>query len=389
VKPQFFALLAGVAGLLLTALGALAAPQEAAFSYLFAFAFWLSVGIGALILLQALHAARARWAVVFRRPIEVMGASAPVLLLTFIPVLAAAASLYPWVHPPASLTAHQRELYAHKAPWLRLPFFCVRAAICFAVWSLAGVLLYRWSAAQDALAARSPRSISLTSRQRKLAAALLPAVVICLSFASQDWLMSLEPLWYSTVYGLYFGCGAVVSALCVLVIWLGLARGEGQAGALMRPEHFNRLGTLTLTFVCLWAYCGFSQYLLMWIATLPDEVTWYLARVKGSWSPIAVLLAAGHFGLPFLLLLQRRIKQRPRALAAVCGWVLLMHLVDVYWLVVPALHPAVLSLHWTAPFALIGVGGVCIAATLWLKGRARAVPIGDPFLPHSLEVPNA
>jgi hypothetical protein len=213
--------------------------------------------------------------------------------------------------------------------------------------------------------------------------------VLCLSFGAQDWLMSLEPLWYSTVYGLYVGCGGVVSALSLLILWAAGSREEGNVGALMRPEHFRRLGTLTLTFVCLWAYCGFSQYLLMWIATLPEEVTWYLARGQNTWAALAWTLMVGHFALPFLLLLQRRLKQRPAAIGAVAVLLLLMHAVDVYWLVVPALHPLGFSLHWTAPFAFLGAGGVTVATALWLSGRSRAVPIGDPFLPHSLEVPSS
>jgi hypothetical protein len=196
--------------------------------------------------------------------------------------------------------------------------------------------------------------------------------------------MSLEPFWRSTVYGLYVGCGAVVSALCMLEIW---SATSSKVRAMMRPEHYRRLGTLTLVFVCLWAYCGFSQYLLQWIATLPDEITWYLARVKGPWSPLAVLLVIGHFAAPFLLLLQRRIKERPFRLGAVALWLLFMHAVDLYWLIVPAFSPAKLTFHWTVPLAWLGVGSLCAALCLWLSRRANAVPVGDPFFPHSLEVP--
>lgn len=379
-------LLAGVLGLALTLVGAVFSAREAAYSYLFAFAFWASAVVGALILLQSLHAARARWPVVFRRPIEVMAALAPALIALFIPVAIAAHALYPWVDPPPGLSPHDVMLYARKSGWLHLPFFLVRAAICLAVWSAVGVLLYRWSAAQDALGPQTPAAVALTSRQRRLAAGALPFVVITFSFASQDWLMSLEPLWYSTVYGLYVACGAVVAALCCVALW---ATFDGALAAMMRPEHFRRLGTLLLTFVCLWAYCGFSQYLLIWIATLPEEVTWYIARARTTWRFAAIALMVFHFGLPFLLLLQRRIKERPRALAVVAAGLLLMHGVDLYWLIVPALHPHGFSLHWTAPLAFVGVGALTAAAALGLRARGRAVPLGDPFLPHSLEVPGA
>jgi hypothetical protein len=174
---------------------------------------------------------------------------------------------------------------------------------------------------------------------------------------------------------------AVVGILAVL------GQGPGQFGALMSAVHFRRWGTLLLAFVCLWAYCAFSQLLLMWIATLPEEVTWYRARLDGGWHWLAALLAVGHFPVPFLLLLLRRIKESPRALATVCAWLLLMHALDVYWLVLPALHPGHWAPHWTSLTAWVGVGGLSVAACLWLFRGGYPVPVRDPFLLHSLRVP--
>lgn len=376
----------GALGCGAAAIGAAFSPRETAFSWLFAFTFWLSLSVGALIAVQTFHASRARWPVVCRRPLEVMSASAPLFALLFVPIAIAAHQLYPWLSPPASWGAHEHELLAHKAPYLSFGFFLARAAFFIVLWSVAGVLLYRWSVKQDALTSRDPRSAGFTSLQRKLSAGTLPLVVLSISFAALDWMMSLEPLWHSTVYGAYVGCGAVTAALSAHALWLGLARGPGQPAVLMRDEHFGRLGTLLLTFDCLWAYCGFSQYLLQWEATLPEEVTWYLARVHGGWQAAAWILIAGHFAVPFLALLQRRIKRTPLGLATVGGWLLLMHAVDLYWLILPAVAPGHWSFHWTAPLAWLGIGGLSVAAWSWLQGRVRAVPAGDPFLPHSLEV---
>jgi hypothetical protein len=213
-------------------------------------------------------------------------------------------------------------------------------------------------------------------------------VVICLSFAVLDWMMSLEPLWESTVYALFVGCGAVVGAMSVVGILAAVGQGQGQFGALMRSVHFRKLGTLLLGFVCLWAYCAFSQLLLMWIATLPDEIQWYRARLDGGWRWLAAVIALGHFALPFLLLLQRSIKKHPRRLALVCAWLLLMHAAHMYWLVLPALHPRQWYPHWTSLTAFIGVGGLSVAACLWLARGGYTVPVRDPFLPHSLRVPS-
>jgi multidrug transporter EmrE-like cation transporter len=387
-RPMGAALVMGGVGLAATWAGGLADAREASYGYLFAFAFWLSLCLGALVLLSAFHTARARWPTVLRRPLEVMAACCPLFILLFIPVALTMRHLFPWVEPSPVLGEHALHLLEHKRPYLNLPWFFIRAAVYFGVWCPVGLLLYRWSVRQDAEPASNERVVRMTLWQRRLAAGALPAVVLCLSFASLDWMMSLEPLWQSTVYALYVGCGAVVGAMAVVGLLAALGQGSGQFGALMSPVHFRKLGTLLLGFVCLWAYCAFSQLLLMWIATLPEEVTWYQARLNGAWRWLAALLALGHFAVPFLLLLLRSIKGHRRRLAAVCAWLLLMRGVDLYWLVLPALHPREWYPHWTSLTAFIGIGGLCVAACLWLLRGGYTVPVRDPFLLHSLRVPS-
>lgn len=387
-RPVGASLVVGGLGLAATLAGGLADAREASYGYLFAFAFWLSLCLGALVLLSAFHAARARWPTVLRRPLEVMAACCPLFILLFVPVALTMRHLFPWVEPSPVLGEHALHLLEHKRPYLNLPWFFVRAVFYFGVWCSVGLLLYRWSVRQDAEPESNERAVRMTLWQRRLAAGSLPVVVLCLSFASLDWMMSLEPLWQSTVYALYVGCGAVVGAMAVVGLLAALGQGAGQFGALMSPVHFRRLGTLLLGFVCLWAYCAFSQLLLMWIATLPEEVTWYQARLDGGWRWLAALLALGHFAVPFLLLLLRSIKEHRRRLAAVCVWLLLMRVVDVYWLVLPALHPRQWYPHWTSLTAWVGVGGLCVAAGLWLQRGGYTVPVRDPFLLHSLRVPS-
>lgn len=377
----------GVLGLAATLAGGFADVREASHGYLFAFAFWLSLCLGALVMLSAFHAARARWPTVLRRPLEVMAACCPLFILLFLPVVLSMRHLFPWVEPSPALGEHALHLLEHKRSYLNLTGFLLRAVLYFGVWCAVALLLYRWSVRQDAEPESNERAVRITAWQRRLAAGTLPVVVLCVSFACLDWLMSLEPLWQSTVYALYVGCGAVVAALSVVGLLAAQGQGAGQFGALMRPVHFRWLGTLLLSFVCLWAYCVFSQLLLMWIATLPEEVTWYQARLEGGWRWLAALLALGHFAVPFLLLLQRSIKEQPRRLAAVCAWLLLMRAVDLYWLVLPALHPREWYPHWTSFTAWVGVGGLFVAACLWLQRGGYTVPVRDPFLLHSLRVP--
>lgn len=378
----------GVLGLAATLAGGFLSPRDAAYGYLFAFAYWLSLCLGALLILAAFHASRSRWSVVLRRPLEVMAACCPLFILLFIPVGLTMRQLFPWVDPSPSLGEHALHLLEHKRPYLNVPGFLLRAAVYFGVWCAVALLLYRWSVRQDAEPEQSEHRARITRWQRRLSAGSLPVLVLCLSFASLDWLMSLEPFWESTVYALFVGCGAVMGALSVVGLLAARGQAAGQFGALMRSVHFRWLGTLLLSFICLWAYCVFSQFLLIWIATLPDEVQWYRARLDGGWRWVAALLALGHFAVPFLLLLQRRIKEHPRALAAVCGWMLLMHAVDMYWLVLPALHPREWYPHWTSLTAWLGVGGVSVAAGLWVMRGGYTVPVRDPFLPHSLQVPS-
>jgi hypothetical protein len=381
-------LVVGVLGLGATLAGGFMNPREAAHGYLFAFAYWLSLCLGALLLLSAFHASRARWPTVLRRPLEVMAACCPLFILLFVPVAVSMPHLFPWVSPSPELGEHALHLLEHKRPYLNVPAFFVRAVLYFGVWCAVSQLLYRWSVRQDTEPERSEHLVRMTLWQRRLAAGSLPVVVLCLSFAVLDWMMSLEPFWESTVYALSVGCGAVVGAMSVVGVLAASGQGQGQFGALMKPVHFRKLGTLLLGFVCLWAYCAFSQFLLMWIATLPEEIRWYRARLDGGWRWVAALIALGHFALPFLLLLQRSIKERPRRLAAVCAWLLLMHAVDLYWLVLPALHPGQWYPHWTSLTAFLGVGGLCVAAYLWVQRGGFTVPVRDPFLLHSLRVPS-
>jgi len=370
---------AGVLGLALLLLGALADPRQAAFSYLMAYAYVLSFALGALLFLMIQRTIAATWSIVLHRVAEAVAATLPLLTLLFVPVLLTWPWLFPWsgdaAGPAAPLSAELRPGY------LARPFAALRAAACFAVWNVAAALLHRWSLRQQA----GGDPAALAHRQRVLSAVGLPLVAFTLTLAAFDWLMSLTPGWTSTIFGVYYFAGAMVGILALLAVAAFLLEREGDLAGIITVSHDHALGKLLFTFLVFWAYIAFVQLLLIWIADLPREAAWFVARTAGSWAVVSGLLVAGHFLLPFFALLSRELKRRPAALATVGAWLLAMHFVDVYWVVLPALHPAGARPHWLDAAAVVGVGGAAAAFGLWRARGASIVASGDPAYRRSLE----
>jgi hypothetical protein len=268
----------------------------------------------------------------------------------------------------------------HKLGWLNPTGFVVRAAIYFAVWIVVANLLRSWSVRQDAEGA-----VALTLKQRRLGTGALPFLALTLSFASFDWMMSLDPRFYSTIFGVYWFAGSFMGAFALVIIAATATRDDPTAfGHHMNLEHFHSLGKFMLAFVAFWAYVAFSQFMLIWIADIPEEVPWYILRIEGGWRFVAFFLALGKFLVPFFLLLSRDLKRSPRALSWLAAWLLFTQWVDVYWLVMPHLHaegpsPSLLDLT-----AFVGVGGAAVAFTVLRMRGAATVPVRDPHLEDSL-----
>ena len=358
-----------------TAAGAWLDPTRAAHAYLAAFAYVASIAVGGLVLLLIGYAAGARWMAVLRRLHETLVVGFPLLALLFVPVALGVEYLYPWAGP-AALSEPERHLIDLKRTYLNVPFFVARTALYFAVWILAAEVLRRWSRRRD----REP--VTDLGRERAFAAALLPPVGLAITFAAFDWLMSLQPTWASSMFGVYFFAGGFVAAIALLAV---LARRAVVTGAVaLTPHHFHALGRLLLAFVVFWAYAAFFQAFLIQIANKPSEVTFYLARVTGSWKAFVYILVLDHFALPFLLLLPRAVKYSSGYVAVVATWILVLHYVDVYWLVLPVLGGAGVAPHWLDLSALAAVGGATVA---WCAWRQRGVPLlvaGDPLVPEGL-----
>lgn len=374
-------LVAGGAVLLLLAwLLGRADPVRWLTGYLVAFVFVLTLALGGLFFALMIHTSRAAWGVVLRRIAEAAGATLPVFIVLFLPIALGAGHLYPWIGAGHGHGGAHAELLAHKSPYLNLPFFFVRAAICLAVWAVLGWWFWRRSTAQDA----RPDPAG-AARLRAVSHVGLVLFALTITVASFDWVMSLTPTWYSTMFGVYFFSGIAVAALAFPVIVALLLERRGAFHGLT-DEHLHDLGKLLFAFVVFWAYIAFSQFLLIWYANLPEETAWYELRLTGGWTTATVVLALGHFVLPFFFMLSRGVKRRRVTLLVSAAWMLLLHLFDVVWLVVPSVPAA--GDGWWLPALLctIGIGALVRGAFFAVLERAATVPTGDPRLAESLVI---
>lgn len=370
-----------VVGLILAAVGFAVDRDQFYHSYLTAYVFFVTLTLGALFFVMVQHLARAGWSVVVRRLGEVAAWTIPVYAVLFLPLIPGLRDLFHWAEPGAA--AHDPLLRA-KAPYLNVPFFLIRAAIYFVVWTALARYFYRRSVAQDG----DPDPMITVVMQRRAAPAMI-LYAVTFTFMSFDWLMSLSPDWYSTIFGVYVWSGGVLGALAFLALAaVSLHRG-GYLGRSVRVDHFQDLGRLMFAFTVFWAYIGFSQYMLIWYGNIPEETRWFLPRIQGSWGPVSILLVVGHFAVPFALLMSRWTKRRPWFVGMVAVWILLMHYLDVFWMVMPHLHPGGAHLSWMDPVCAAAVGGVFLWVFTRQLPRQALVPAGDPRLPESLAVEHA
>ncbi|MGH8057318.1 MAG: hypothetical protein ACREOH_08805, partial [Candidatus Entotheonellia bacterium] len=261
-----------------------------------------------------------------------------------------------------------------------VPFFLLRAVVYFAVWEGVAYFLARWSHALDAV----PR-VDLLRRLRLLSGPGLVLYGVAITFASIDWVMSLEPHWNSTIYGLIMMVGQGLMALALMIAAAAVLGEHGPLAEVMTSEHFHDLGNLLLTLVLLWAYLAFSQFLIIWSANLPEEIPWYLRRSQGGWAWVGLAVIVCYFVLPFLLLLSRDLKRNARALAWLAVAVILMSFVDLWWRVTPAFHPDEWYVHWMDVAAPLGLGGLWLATFAWQLQRRPLVPPGDLFRQEALQ----
>ena len=341
-------------------------------AYLLAYHCWLGIGLGSLALLMVQHLTGGAWGMMTRRIFEAGAGTLPLMAVMFVPLAFGLGYLYPWTD---TATVMADPVLRQKMTYLSPPFFVARTAFYFAAWIALAWLLARWSRAQDRTG--DPR---YAASMRKLSGGGLVLWCLTLTLAAVDWLMSLEPHWFSTIFGLIVVGGQGLSALAFAIIVLSrLAAREPLAGV-VKPVHFHDLGNLLLAFVVLWAYLAFSQLLIIWSGNLAEEIPWYLHRIQGSWTAVAVAIAVFYFAVPFLLLLSRQRKRRARAIAAVAGAILVARLVDLIFLIGPEFSPAGFRVNAVDAAAVVGIGGLWIAMFAWQLGRRPLLPVGDPDL---------
>ncbi|HJP92198.1 MAG TPA: hypothetical protein VJ875_09600 [Pyrinomonadaceae bacterium] len=369
-------LIVGLVALALSFLGALFRPQQFFQSYLFAYVFWIGLVVGSLAVLMMQYLTGGAWGIILRRVLESVTATMPLMILLFVPLLFGLHRLYIWTHSEVVATD---PLLQHKKGFLNVPFFIVRAAVYFGCWILFALLLNRWSREQDRTS--EPH---LAWRLEHLSGPGLFVLAITLSLAMIDWVMSVEPRWYSTIYAVIYTAGDVLAALAFGIgIVLLLARSAPLV-YIMKPKHWRDLGNMLLTFVMLWAYCAFSQYLLIWSGNLREEITWYLPRESGGWGWIALALILVHFFLPFLLLLSRQVKERRYLLFTVIISVLVLRFVDIYWFVAPAFSPFHFTVSWLDFLVPIGMGGLWLAYFTRQLTKWPLLPLNDPYAEEAL-----
>jgi hypothetical protein len=374
-RLQTLGLIAGGVGLVLSVLGFFLSREYFFRGYLVGWVYWTGLSLGCLAVAMVGHLSGGDWAVVIRRVLEAASRVLPVLLVLFIPIALGLPSLYEWARPEAATD----PILKLKQAYLNPGFFYIRQIVYFLIWSALAFSLSRLSRRQDAGA-----DVSLLGRMRVISAPGLVVYCLTVTFASVDWLMSLQPHWFSTIYGFYLIASQGLLAFAFLIVMaLFLSRSEPMA-AIYQSRHFHDWGKLMFAFVMIWAYFSYSQWLITWAGNLPEEISFFLPRVRGSFGWIALLIVLFHFTVPFALLLSRDLKRNGRLLAVVALGLMFMRWVELFWQVEPAFHERHASFDWLYLAAPLFIGGV------WLFFFARTLktrpllPIHDPYLPEAI-----
>jgi len=366
-------------GLICCGLGAFIDPRQFAFSWMFAFAFFFTLCAGCFFWIIVHYATDAEWSVVVRRQLENISLLFPVLAILFLPALFLRHYLFEWMDIPLG---HDPVLDA-KRGYLNWNFFLLRTVIYFLFFVIAAFVLRSDSVRQD-----KDGNPQFTIRLRKVAFASLPLFGITLTFSAFDWLMSLNYHWYSTMWGPYVFAGAAGSSMSLLVLVITALCKAGYFQQIITLEHYHIMGKWMLAFSVFWAYIGFSQYMLYWYANIPEETEYFISRNTESWWYLSTILVVGRFFVPFAILLLRSIKKKPQQLCLIAGWVVLMQLLDMYIIVLPALHADGVRLSILDFLTLLAFG--CTLAFFYLRivGRASLFPTRDPRLIESLRLTN-
>jgi len=377
-RIQKLALIVGLVALALCGIGVALNKAQFFQSYLFGYLFWFGIAVGCFSVVALHHLVGGGWGFVIQRILESGSRTLPLMLILFLPLFFGMRDLYLWARPEV---VAGDEILHQKAPYLNVPFFWIRAFFYFAVWSIFIYLLNKWSHEQD----RTGYPL-LTRKIEKIAGPALAFYVLTMTFAAFDWVMSLEPHWFSTIFGAIFVVGQGLTTLAFAIIGVKLLEEHEPISGVIQTKHFHDLGNLMFAFVLLWAYVSFSQFFIIWSGNLPEEITWYVHRLHGGWGVMAMILVIFHFFIPFTLLLLRKSKQRSAVLVKIAIAMMFARLLDLFWTIAPNFHPEKFSLHWMDILAPVGIGGLWIAVFIrQLKSRAF-MPVNDPRMAEAFAV---
>ena len=386
--PQLAALqtrgmIAGVVGLVLCGVGYASNSEQFFHSYLTGYLYWLAIALGCIGWCMINHLTEGHWGLPARRIWEAASRTMPLLIVLFLPIVVGMDSIFSWTHPdPAD------EIIAGKATYLNTTFFMVRAAIFLGMWTFFGYLLSKFSMSQDS---DDPANFDVWAlRLRKVSGPGLLLMALTVTFYSVDWVMSLDPHWFSTLFGFLFAASDLLAAMAFTIVMVKMLETASPLDKLVKVQHYHDYGNLLMATVMLWAYMSFSQYLIIWSGNTQEEAPWYLARIGPGWVIISVILIAFHFMLPLLVLLTRRTKRASQHLVKIALYMLVMRFVDIYWLVTPSFsHGGTVELHigdiWYDLAGLLAIGGLWLAFFAMQLKNKPLVPLKDKRLQEALE----
>lgn len=361
----------------LSLVGAFIQPERFYSAYLLGFMLWVGLSLGCLALLMLVHMTGGDWGQAVRRILEAGTRTIPMMAAFFVPLIFGLRHLYTWARPED--IARSKHLQEITRTYLNPTWFVIRAVIYFAIWILLSWLLNKWSAEQD-----NPPAKDTGHRFRVLSGPGLVLYAFTLAFASIDWVMSLNPAWISTIYGLLFLAGECLSAVCFVVAVVAILHRHGRVAEFMKPGYIHDYGNLMLTFIMVWAYFSFSQWLIIWAGNLPEEISWYLRRLHGGWQVIGLLLALFHFAVPFAFLLSRPLKRNVAKLVYLAVFLLIMRYVDMFWYIEPTFHER-FALSWLDVVVPVAIGGFWLALFFRYLKQRPLLPLYDLHTMRMLE----
>ena len=356
--------------------------EDALRAWLLGFIFWGGIGIGGLGVLLLQYLTGGAWGVVIRRIAEAASRTLPIIFVLFLPVMFGITYIYEWTHLPDD------PIVQWKQPYLSVEWFIIRAVLYFILWGVMAYLLNRWSLRQDQTNDYAT-AVKMQEDASKFSGPTMVFFVLVVSFAAIDWVMTLDPHWFSTIWGLLFAVGWALSFFCFAVALLALLSDKAPMNRILGKRHFHDIGKLMLALVMVWAYFNFSQFLIIWSGNLPEETRWYLTRMGGAWGVIGIVLIVLHFAFPFLVLLNRDVKRNARSLAILACFILVLRLVDMFYLIGPSPrvsgHSAGFHISWMDFVAPVAVGGIWLWYFFGELVKRPLVPVNDPFLENAIE----